>query len=372
MLMTSADGAARGLIASVIGAACVLLMSGAATLVTQAGLGQRVNALWMSALALTTMALVPLSMSRISRGHGTLATAATLIATMSAMGAVPAYMNGLEHRTATFGLVMLVGGVLLICGWRLSGAPALLTDNFDRSKDANKNANRPTRALQTTGSTMLLAWFAGLSSGSLARFQLYAICGVSGVQPLWQIVFSVGAVCAVALIADRSGNIKRTLIVLYVLRAVLIGALAAVDGPTLALHAGKMFLVLDCLTIPALMKLRGKSRSAMSAGCPGVAHHIGMVMGATLSMTPYFFGDGFMVLYVLSAIANVICAGTLAANWLDRSAILEHPTHPPHRPAPSGEREVRAGKYECLVTHAECARARIPDAPLPQLRGGPT
>ncbi|MEA3088574.1 MAG: hypothetical protein QOC89_6271 [Paraburkholderia sp.] len=38
---------------------------------------------------------------------------------------------------------------------------------------------------------------------------------------------------------------------------------------------------------------------------------------------------------------------------------------------PSGEHAVRAGKYDGFVTRAECARTLIPDAPLPQLCGGP-
>ncbi|MFM0734941.1 hypothetical protein PQQ52_31140 [Paraburkholderia sediminicola] len=38
---------------------------------------------------------------------------------------------------------------------------------------------------------------------------------------------------------------------------------------------------------------------------------------------------------------------------------------------PSGEHVVRGGKHDSLVTNVECARARIPDAPLPLLRGGP-
>jgi hypothetical protein len=39
---------------------------------------------------------------------------------------------------------------------------------------------------------------------------------------------------------------------------------------------------------------------------------------------------------------------------------------------PSGEHTVRDGKYDGLVTNAECARTQIPDAPLPWLCGGPT
>jgi hypothetical protein len=349
-------GAARVLIASVSGAACVLLVSGAATLVTQAGLGQRANALWMSALALATMTTVPLVMSRLFRRHATLATAVTLIATMSAMGVVPAYVGGLQHGVAIAALAVALGGVLLFYGWHLASesvsppATASSPEHSNRNKYANQNTDESTKTKHATGAAALLALLAGLSSGSLARFQLYAICGMSGVQPMWEIALSLGAVCALALIADRSGNDNRMLIVLYVLRAALIGALAAVDSPMLALLTAKMFLVLDCLTIPALMNVRNKSCSALSAGCPGAAHHLGMVLGATLSTTPYFFGDGFMVLYVLSAIANLICAGTLATKWFEKRPFPKHLNHHHRQAAPSDEHEVRGGKYDSLVT----------------------
>ncbi|CAE6792031.1 hypothetical protein R69776_04810 [Paraburkholderia nemoris] len=365
-LMASMGGAARRLTASMSGAACVLLASGAATLVTQAGLGQRANALWMSALALATMAIVPLLMSRVSRTHSTLATAVTLIATMSAMGVVPAYAAGLEHSTAIAGLFVVVGGVALLYGQHLVGAQALPPEDFDRNQYADQNTDQSPRTIRVTGATVLLALFAGLSSGSLARFQLYAICGMSGTQPMLQILLSVGTVCALAFIADRPSNNNRMLIVLYVLRAAVIGALAVVDSPSLALLAAKIFLILDCLTIPALMKLRRKSRSALSAGCPGAAHHIGMVLGATLSTTPYFFGDGFIVLYALSAIANLICAGTLATNWFEKKVLSKHLNHHSRQADSSDEHKVQVGKYDSLVTNAECGRTQIPDAPLPE------
>ncbi|NPT41648.1 hypothetical protein GNZ12_10005 [Paraburkholderia sp. 1N] len=335
----------------------MLLVSGAATLVTQAGLGQRANALWMSALALATMTIVPLVMSRLSRQHTRLATAVTLIATMSAMGVVPAYLSGLEHRIAIAALAIALGGVLLFYGWHLAGetvsppATASSPEHSDRNKYANQNTDESTKTIHATGAAALLALLAGLSSGSLARFQLYAICGMSGVQPMWEIALSLGAVCALALIADRSGNNNRMLILLYVLRAALIGVLAAVDSPMLALLTAKMFLVLDCLTIPSLMNLSGKSRSAMRAACPGAAHHIGMVLGATISTTPYFFfGDGFMVLYVLSAIANLIFASTLATNWFEKRPFPKHLNHHHRQADLSDEHEVRGGKYDCLVT----------------------
>ncbi|HZZ01952.1 hypothetical protein [Paraburkholderia sp.] len=346
-------------------------MSGAATLVTQAGLSQRTNALWMSALALATMTIVPLLMSRVSRSCTTLATAVTLVATMSAMGIVPGYVNGLEHRIAIAGLIVAVGGALLFYWWRRVAATATSPDVFDRNKCADQNADQSTRTIYATGATALLAFLAGLSSGSLARFQLYAICGVSGAQPIWQIALSLGAVCALALITDRSGNSNRILIALYSLRAAFTGALAVVDSPTLALLAAKMFLILDCLTIPALMKLRGKSHNVMSAGCPGAAHHIGMILGATLSTTPYFFGDGFMLLYALSAIANLICASTLATHWVKKSHSESTQTITAAKRTLPTSTKCKTGSMTPLSLSVEQARAQIPDAPLPQLRGGP-
>ena len=369
--IASTRGTVRGLIASVSGTACVLLVGGAATLVTQTGLGQRANALWMSVLALATMTIVPLLMSRVSRPHTTFATAVTLIAATSAMGIMPAYVGGLEHSVTIAGLFVAVGSALLLCGWHLVDAPVSPPKDFDRNQYANQNTAQPTEAICATGATVLLAVFSGLSSGSLARFQLFAICGMSGAQPIWQVLLSVGAVCALAFIADRSGNNKRMLIVLYVLRAALIGALAAVDSPTLALLAAKIFLILDCLTIPALMKLRRNSCSALSASCPGAAHHIGMVLGATLSTTPYFFGEGFIVLYALSAITNLLCAGTLATNWSERKARHEHLNHDHRLADSSDEHKVPVGKYDSLVTIVECERTQIPDAPLPSASCGP-
>ncbi|MFM0735288.1 hypothetical protein PQQ52_32910 [Paraburkholderia sediminicola] len=334
---------------------------------TQAGLSQRANALWMSVLALATMTIVPLLVSRMSKPHTTLATAVTLIAAMSAMVVVPAYVSGLDHSTTIAELFVAAGGALLLYGQHFAGVPALPPADFDRNQHANQDTDQSAKVIHAIGTTALLALLAGLSSGSLARFQLFAICGMSGTPAVWQILLSVGAVCAMAFIADRSGDSNRMLIVLYVLRAALIGVLASVDSPTLALLAGKIFLILDCLTIPALMKLRRKSRGALSTGCPGAAHHIGMVLGATLSTTPYFFGDGFIVLYALSAITNVICAGALATNWFERKAHREQPNHLSREAEAdsSDEHKVQVGKYDSLVTNAECTRTQIPDVPLP-------
>ncbi len=315
-----------GLVASVSGTACVLLVSGVATLATQAGLGPRASAIWMSALALATMTIMPLLMSRVARAHTTFATAVTLIVAMNAMSVVPPYVGKLEHSSAIAAMFAMVGGVLLCCRRHLAGTWAAPSGDPDRNRYTSNSTDRSSESIYATGATVLLALLAGLSSGMLARFQLVAICGVGSLQPMWQIALSLGAVCALSFIADRSGNNNRMLIALYVSRAALIAALAAADAPTAAVLAARIFVILDCLTISALMKPRGKSSGVINAGCPGAAHHVGMILGATLSTTPYFFGDGFTMLYVSAATANLTCAVTLATGRWPPRKHLKHRT----------------------------------------------
>jgi hypothetical protein len=295
-------------------AACVLVASGCAALSMQAGLGQQASAWWMSALALATMMGAPLLIARSSSRYTKLKTAATLIAAMSAMSAVPGYLNGLPHGHAVAVTMMVAGGILLLFGLRSSpGRPAF---------NAHHPVDMSVAAVRLNGATVmpaLLALFAGLSSGSLARFQLFALCGASGAQPLWQIALLFTAVCALACMADRSrNNSNGMLMMLYLVRAGLIAALATADKPALAPFAAKIFLLLDCLTIPALANLRGNSTTALSVTCPGILHHIGMVTGAALSTSRYFFGDAFVVLFALSAAANLLCAASLATLWRGR------------------------------------------------------
>jgi hypothetical protein len=311
-------------------AACVCLAGGGAALLTQAALDRHATALWMSALMLTAMMSVSLLMSRSSGRYTMLMSAATLIMTISAMNSVPAYLNGSAHGIA-IALLMIVTGFFGMLLYRLL-ANAESRHDVDRSSAHDSDS---VKAATPSGATALLAFLAGLSSGSLARFQLFAICGLSGAQPFWHIALSLAAVCALAIIAERSRG-HRMLMGLYIARAVLIGTLAASDNPALAPLAAAIFLILDCLTIPALVNLRGNSTSVLRASCPGVAHHIGMVLGAALSTTPYFFGDGFVVLYTLSATANVICAASLATHWRARQHIHLRPGPYRRQANPSG------------------------------------
>ena len=55
---------------------------------------------------------------------------------------------------------------------------------------------------------------------------------------------------------------------LYIARAALIGTLATLDDPALAPLAAKFFLLLDCVTIPALVNLRGKLAARIERELP--------------------------------------------------------------------------------------------------------
>lgn len=302
-------------------AACVGLSGGSAALLMQARASQHATALWMSALMLTVMMSVPLLMSRSSGRYTMPASAATLIMTISAMNGVPAHLNGSAH--ATFISVSMMATALALLWYRLRVLGPCDESRHDLHRRTHSHKT-------TTPSTLmaLLAVLAGFSSGSLARFQLFAICGASGMQPFWHIALSLAAVGTLAFLAARARG-HHMLIALNVARAVLILTLAANDNPALAPLAATVFLALDCLTIPALVSMPGRSNGVLSASCPGLAHHVGMLLGAALSTTPYFFGDRFVVLYAMSAVANLICALSLTMHW--RAAHLFHPYSNPYR-----------------------------------------
>lgn len=307
------------------GLACALIAGGGAALSMQADLGRHAGTLWMSALALATMMGAPFLMARSAGRHATLASAVTLSVTMSAMNLLPASLSGLRCGSVIAALMIAAGGAVLLYWRHLDSAAANAPHHTYQSIDA-------TRAV---GAPVLLALLAGLSSGSLARFQLYTLCGSSGAQPFWQIALALAAVCALACLADRSrGN--GMLMTLYIMRAALIGVLASTDNPALAPLAAKIFLLLDCLTIAALANLRAGSKRVWNASCPGIAHHAGMVTGAALSTTPYFFGDGFVVLFALGAAANLLCAASLANRWRGGKTLHSHANRYRREAHPSG------------------------------------
>ncbi len=159
------------LAACAAGAACVLMAGGCAALSVRAGFGQHASALWMSALALATMMVVPWLMARLSSRHTTLATAATLIVTMCAMSVLPAYLSGFQYGNVVAASMIVTGGVLLLY-WQRCESSGRQRQSACQRRQSNGVATRPRLATPA-----LLALLAGLSSGSLARFQFsrYAV-----------------------------------------------------------------------------------------------------------------------------------------------------------------------------------------------------
>jgi hypothetical protein len=332
-------------------AACLLLTGGAAALITQAGLGPRASATWMSALTLATMIGVPAMMVRSSGRQSVLPTAAALILAMSAMSIVPSIMNTFVHGGASASLCVMAGGVLLIYWLRFASG---VQNRVDQSRHSAHVSEGTFRAGATTVSFALLA---GLSSGALARFQFFSVCGVNGAHPLWQSAVSLLAVCVLATVFDKRER-NMLLSASYAARAMLIALLPVVDTPAAAPLVANMFLILDCLTIPALMRVHGKYGSTLSASCPGGAHHIGVVLGAALSTTPYFFGSGFVALFLMSALANLLCAVVLLQKPQNKNS--ERPATqrtPPVVEAPFGARSA-AGRMTALSLRWTGARVQ--------------
>jgi hypothetical protein len=133
------------LAAGAAGTACVLIAGGCAALAVQAGVGQHASALWMSALAVATMMGAPLLMARSSRRYITLKSAATLIATISAMNAVPGYLKDFQHASVVAASMILTGGVLLCCWRRLVRRDVSLLHHVEPTLERFRSSARVTR-----------------------------------------------------------------------------------------------------------------------------------------------------------------------------------------------------------------------------------
>lgn len=262
-------------------AGLALLAGGAARLLGAAPL-------YMGAVMAAGMIAVPVVVARAVQRRVAMPSAVTLMLVMCAMHVAPSYIG---NRNQAF--CMIVAGLAMLA---LFGCPGSSKRPDTRRHGMHGRASRD---------IALVAFLAGLSTGLLARFQFFAICGSQGGSlPEYSMLLAVTAV--LGFIVDRSAG-KRVLATLYVARGVLLAALAASASPALATIGAQAFLVLDCLTIPALVRLTG-NHDAVHAGCPGAAHHVGMLVGAALATTPFFFGEGFVALFVASGAANLACA----------------------------------------------------------------
>jgi hypothetical protein len=270
--------------------------------------GGTLTALAASALALLAMALIPAALASRFATRATVPIASALVLTMSAMSAASA-----EARAGATGVTapLALGGIALLAALSLY----FLRDAPTRTAHRHAAASQPTTralvpALRNNVWFVAPALLAGLSSGVLARFQFFAVCG-GGTASGAHVAASLAVVILAGALAERVDH-RRALLVFFVLRAALLAALTLdALAPWISL-AAPAFALLDYLTLPTLMRGAGAA-SVAQARCPGLAHHAGMLAGAALATTSWGFGQGFYMLFLMGGALNVACACALAA-----------------------------------------------------------
>ncbi|HEY4805251.1 MAG TPA: hypothetical protein VIH96_21765 [Paraburkholderia sp.] len=264
--------------------------------------GGAVAAFAASGLALLAMALIPAALVRCFATYATVPVASALVLTMAAMSAAAAAArSGATSASATlalFGIALVTAVCMHLRRERNAAAP----------QPVHTHAPAP---MWRNGMLLLApALLAGLSSGVLARFQFFAICGGSATS-MTQVVASLAVVAAAGWLADRA-DYRRALLALFVLRGALLAALTLDSLAPWAALTAPAFAVLDYLTLPTLMR-SGRASRVSGTGCPGLAHHAGMLAGTALATTSWGFGQGFYTLFLVGGALNLACAYAFAA-----------------------------------------------------------
>ncbi|WP_321876222.1 hypothetical protein [Paraburkholderia bannensis] len=261
--------------------------------------GANAAAFAASAVALMTMALLPPMFARRFGSMATLPCAAALVLTMGAMrfAATPTRTNVIQSAL----LLVLVGFALLIAARQFHSEPLFVRRNFARYSGFIRPGS---------GTLVGAALLAGMSSGVLARFQLFALCG-AGPFSLTHLFFSLGAAIGAGAWLQRSER-RHALLLLFSLRGALLTALTLDAFSSWSIYAASAFAVLDALTLPTLLR-NDHAGHVAQGGCPGIAHHLGMLAGAALSTTSWGFGQGFYALFLGAAALNLVCASTQMA-----------------------------------------------------------
>lgn len=260
--------------------------------------GAPIAAFAASALALLAMALIPGVLARCFVTRATVPVASALVLTMAAMG------EGARAGATGAQTPLILGGVALI-----AAACLHLRRTPERApRSTHRHATTP--AWRNGVLLIAPALLAGLSSGVLARFQFFALCGGTPIS-VTQVAISLAVVSLAGGLADRV-DYQRALLVFFVLRGSLLAGLTLDSLAPWAALAAPAFAVLDYLTLPTLMR-GGRATRASGAGCPGLAHHAGMLAGAALATTSWGFGQGFYVLFLVGGALNLACAYAFAA-----------------------------------------------------------
>ena len=272
----------------------------AALMIAAMQAGGAVAAFAASMLALLAMALIPAAFAQCFATRATVPVASALVLTMAAMSAAAARSGATSASPALalFGVASIVTVRVYLRSERITEAARPV------------HLHGPAPRWRNGMSLVAPALLAGLSTGMLARLEFFAICGAAATS-VTQVAASLAVVAVAGCLADRV-DYRRALLALFVLRGALLAALTLDSLAPWAALAAPAFAVLDSLTLPTLM--RGSRASRVSgAGCPGVAHHAGMLAGATLATTSWGFGQGFYALFLFGGALNLACAFAFVA-----------------------------------------------------------
>jgi hypothetical protein len=261
--------------------------------------GAHAAAVAASAVALLAMALLPPMFSRRFGAQATLPCAAALVLTMGAMSF--AATQARANATLLALPFILAGFVILMAVRRFDSHALSVPLSFTRRIGFKRPGN---------GTLIGAALLAGMSSGVLARFQLFALCGAEPFS-LSHLLLSLGVATGSAVWLQRIER-RRALLFLFSLRGVLLAALTLDAFSSWSLYCAPAFAVLDALTLPTLLR-NDRADHATQGACPGVAHHLGMLAGATFSTTSWGFGQGFYMLFLGAAALNFACASAQMA-----------------------------------------------------------
>lgn len=291
-----------------------------------------------STVTLFVMALLPVTLARRFVSRATVPVAAALVLVMAAMTAAAAQARAGSIPAGMPVALALAGLAALAAAWQHLPArrEASSAPHPGIHRTPFKLAQRGfTATLSGSASPLIPALLAGLSSGMLARFQFFAVCG-TGPFSFAQLAVSLGAVVGFGLLAERVHR-RHALLALFALRGALLAALTFDALAPWTVCAAPAFAVLDALTLPTLLRI-GR---AAQASCPGVAHHAGMLAGAALATTSWGFGQGFLALFLACAALNLMCAGTLAARRSKRHERHEraHQQHPSPQVSPFSQHQ---------------------------------
>ncbi|WP_322048910.1 hypothetical protein [Paraburkholderia sp. J67] len=280
--------------------------------------GASVSAIAASAISLLAMALLPPMFARRFGAWATVSCAAALVLTMGAMSVAATQARAGATQGA---LPLALAGLALLLAARRVGS----LNSFESliRTPLHLAARRFKLALPGGSALIGAALLAGMSSGMLARFQLFALCGA---QPfsLTPLLVSLCAAIAAGAYLQRLER-RHALLFLFTLRGALLAALTLDAFAPWSLYAAPAFAVLDALTLPTLLRSDHANHVAQGS-CPGIAHHLGMLAGAALASTSWGFGEGFYALFLGAAVLNFVCASTqsIRANRRTEHYVTHH------------------------------------------------